>query len=123
MAPDERELAEEMLAEEAGSQGGDADNEPADLPNWYRAFTLLRSVGHTIEDILEMSPQEFEGFLREAQRFHNERHALEHTSRWLTSKAASLLSAPFPGEDHSSRVEDAVEQVITLHKSFRPGKS
>jgi hypothetical protein len=119
MSPDERELVEAALGDDDEAQGGDDADQADDPPNWYRAFTLLRSVGHTQEDILEMSPQDFKGFLHEARRLQNEQLSMAHTSRWLTAKAASVLSAPFAGDDHGDRIEEAVEQVLTYHKSLR----
>ena len=92
-------------------QKDDKLDEDKDPMNWYRAFTLLKQCGHTTEDIHEMSPVEFRGYLREAKFLENYR-----LSQGATATLAAMQAA-WGGEG----AHDAFKQLLdTLKKEAGP---
>jgi hypothetical protein len=54
-----------------GPDPGPSSSDPEENLDWFQAFTLLLSVGHTLENIMGMGLDEFKGYMRAAMWLRN----------------------------------------------------
>jgi len=86
---------------------------PDESMDWFQAFSLLKSVGHSYPDICDMSPTEFRGYLRAAIWLRN-KHLAENLQLQTLSSAAA-----YSGNDSLyKKINEMNEELTTAHKKL-----
>lgn len=69
--PQTQQELDAALFQDSDESGGPSSSAPEDNLEYYQAFTLLLSVGHSHENIVDMGLDEFKGYTRAAMWLRN----------------------------------------------------
>lgn len=105
------ELTQEFLSSGPSASDPDAD----EGINWFQAFTLLKSVGHSLHEIEGMGLAEFRGYMSAAAWKRN-----RDASTALSIATISASAAASGSEEAYAQISEYHNDLKTAHRDGTP---